>query len=112
MGLASVSFAAAEFSWVPTQFIAADPGMLSAKKNSGTGASKWGIWRKDPGPRGVRFSKDSPGELNRLIASKKAPSGWSFNSNEWWLEEHGQEPHSLRGHPLALPLRCLQGLLP
>ena len=47
--LASVSFAAAEFSWVPTQFVAADPDVLSVSKNSGTDASKWGIWRKDAG---------------------------------------------------------------
>ena len=32
-----------------TQFVAADPGMLSSSMNQGTGASKWGIWRKDPG---------------------------------------------------------------
>ena len=36
----------------PIQFIAAlgDP-----NANSGTGAEEWGLWRKDPGPRGVRL---------------------------------------------------------
>ena len=40
------------FKQVETQFIAAlgDP-----KASSGTGAEQWGIWRIDPGPRGVRL---------------------------------------------------------
>ena len=40
------------FKRVETQFIAAlgDP-----KASSGTGAEQWGIWRIDPGPRGVRL---------------------------------------------------------
>ena len=40
------------FKPVPTQYIAAlaDPGATS-----GTGAEKWGIWRLDPGPHGVRL---------------------------------------------------------
>merc|ERR1712151_51127 len=36
-----------------------------------------------------RFSKQYPEELEKLITSKKAPSGWKFDKNEWWLEEHG-----------------------
>ena len=47
--LALFTIGAAEFHSVNTQFVAADPGMLSASKNHGTGASKWGIWRNDPG---------------------------------------------------------------
>ena len=40
------------FKEVETQFIAAlgDP-----KASAGTGADQWGIWRIDPGPRGVRL---------------------------------------------------------
>ena len=40
------------FKQVDTQFIAAlgDP-----KASSGTGAEQWGIWRIDPGPRGVQL---------------------------------------------------------
>ena len=39
-----------KFKRVPTQFIAAlgDPG-----STSGNGAQSWGLWRLDPGPRGV-----------------------------------------------------------
>ena len=38
------------FTRIPIQSIAAlgDPQALS-----GTGAQEWGLWRKDPGPRGV-----------------------------------------------------------
>ena len=67
---------------VETQFIAAlgEPGATS-----GTGAETWGLWRKDPGPRGVRLSnyetlKDHDGV---------APAAWKFNNTDWWLEEHG-----------------------
>ena len=37
-----------EFTQIPIQFIAAlgDP-----QSSSGEGASQWGIWRLDPGPR-------------------------------------------------------------
>lgn len=80
---------ATKFMSVLTQFVAADPGMLSASMNHGTGASKWGIWRKDPGPRGVRFSKHNPTALNNLMSAKTAPAGWKFDADEWWLEEHG-----------------------
>ena len=74
---------ASKFVRVPSmQFIAAlgDP-----KASSGTGASNWGIWRIDPGPRGVYLSDWE------LLKSKngKSPAGWTFDQNDWWLEEHG-----------------------
>ena len=74
------------FKRVQTQFIAAaiDPvhgeGMQSS---SGNGTSAWGIWRVDPGPRGVRL-----GDYPRLSGGK-APAGWQFDKSDWWLEEHG-----------------------
>eukprot|EP00980_Cylindrotheca_fusiformis_P001825 scaffold408_cov71-Cylindrotheca_fusiformis.AAC.26 len=65
----------------PTQFIAAvgDP-----KASEGSQAEDWGIWKVDPGPRGVwlrQYSND--------IVNNRAPAGWTFNQNDWWLEEHG-----------------------
>jgi hypothetical protein len=66
----------------PIQFIAAlgDPAA-----GSGGGATDWGIWRKDPGPRGVRLQ----GYDNLKKQGGKAPSGWAFDEKDWWLEEHG-----------------------
>jgi hypothetical protein len=66
----------------PVQFIAAlgDP-----NANAGNLARDWGIWRVDPGPRGV-FLRDYDAVFSR---GKKAPAGWSFDSKDWWLEEHG-----------------------
>jgi len=64
------------------RFIAAlgDP-----KASSGTGAGEWGLWRDDPGPRGV-FLRD----YNRQLATTSvAPAGWTFQKDDWWLEEHG-----------------------
>lgn len=66
-----------------TQFIAAlgDPGA-----RSGTGAETWGLWREDPGPRGVRLN----GGYAKLVqAEGRAPAGWTFDKDDWWLEEHG-----------------------
>jgi hypothetical protein len=71
-----------KFTRVAPQFIAAlgDPGA-----NSGTGAEAWGLWRQDPGPRGVPLSS-----YNRLKeVGGTAPAGWKFDGNNWWLEEHG-----------------------
>lgn len=64
------------------QFIAAlgDP-----KANSGSGAENWGLWRKDPGPRGVRlYNYDKLKQRGGL-----APAQWQFDDSDWWLEEHG-----------------------
>ena len=67
---------------VRTQFIAAlgDP-----NSSSGSGAETWGLWRVDPGPRGVRLSHWTQLEARNLVA----PAGWKFDKNNWWLEEHG-----------------------
>lgn len=66
----------------PIQFIAAlgDP-----EASSGTGAEKWGLWREDPGPRGV-WLRDYE---KKLAATGKAPAGWDFDPSRWWVEEHG-----------------------
>jgi hypothetical protein len=70
-----------KFKRIQTQFIAAlgDPGA-----SSGTGAEAWGIWRVDPGPRGVRLDR-----FERLKAAGVAPAQWKFDATDWWLEEHG-----------------------
>jgi len=70
------------FKFVSPQYIAAlgDPGATS-----GTGAQLWGLWRLDPGPRGVRLER-----YERLkSAGGIAPAHWKFDSADWWLEEHG-----------------------
>lgn len=70
------------FRRVPTQFIAA---LAPRDATSGDNAGEWGIWRQDPGPRGVRLA-----QYERLMAAGgRAPAGWQFDSNGWWLEEHG-----------------------
>ena len=66
---------------VRTQFIAA---LGNPQDNNGTGALQWGIWRIDPGPRGVRLS-----DAEKLIRAGVAPSKWSYDPNEFWIEEHG-----------------------
>mmetsp|Transcript_30100 Transcript_30100/g.36771 ORF Transcript_30100/g.36771 Transcript_30100/m.36771 type:complete len:275 (+) Transcript_30100:207-1031(+) len=66
-----------------TRFIAAlgDP-----SASEGTGAEKWGLWRDDPGPRGVYLRNYD----DRLAPTGVAPAGWTFREDEgWWLEEHG-----------------------
>lgn len=65
------------------RFIAAlgDP-----QASAGTGADAWGLWRDDPGPRGVylrNYVSVIQGHNN------VAPAGWKFDKNDWWLEEHG-----------------------
>ena len=71
-----------KFKHISTQYIAAlgEPGATS-----GSGAQDWGLWRLDPGPRGVK--------LNRYQSLKDAggvaPARWSFDETDWWLEEHG-----------------------
>lgn len=71
-----------KFTQVAPQYIAAlgDP---AAK--SGNNAQTWGLWRVDPGPRGVPLSR-----YQRLIEiGGVAPANWRFDSRDWWLEEHG-----------------------
>ena len=72
------------------QFIAAlgDPKASSGKFNpNDVSSSAWGLWKKDPGPRGVwlRDYEKIFDEPNPPVA----PAGWTFDSNDWWLEEHG-----------------------
>ena len=70
------------FKRIPTQFIAAlgDP-----DASSGTGAETWGLWRVDPGPRGVRLNN-----FKQLVAAGGvAPAQWEFDRSDWWLEENG-----------------------
>jgi hypothetical protein len=88
-GVASAQFFVAEaytppgFKRISTQFIAAlgDP-----QSNQGTNAKEWGLWRADPGPRGVWLNDY---ETNLVKNDGIAPAGWKFDLNDWWLEEHG-----------------------
>ena len=70
------------FTRVPTQFIAAlgEPGA-----HGGSNAQEWGLWRVDPGPRGVPLT--SYERLKQV--GGVAPAQWKFDGNDWWLEEHG-----------------------
>ncbi|EEC47790.1 predicted protein [Phaeodactylum tricornutum CCAP 1055/1] len=64
------------------QFVAAlgDP-----NAREGMGADQWGIWRDDPGPRGVWLRNFDKLEQADYVA----PVGWKFDTADWWLEEHG-----------------------
>jgi hypothetical protein len=67
--------------WSP-QYIAA---LAEPRANSGNGAQSWGLWKLDPGPRGVKLDR-----YERLKAAGGiAPARWKFDSADWWLEEHG-----------------------
>ena len=78
----SLTRSGSTFRLVRTQFIAAlgDP-----DATSGTNAHAWGLWRLDPGPRGVRLNR-----FDQLIATGGvAPADWQFDAEAWWLEENG-----------------------
>ena len=64
-----------------TQFIAA---LAAPTETNGTNAHLWGLWTRDPGPRGVWLSL-----FPVLAAAGFAPAGWVYDPKEWWLEEHG-----------------------
>jgi hypothetical protein len=70
------------FQRVPMQYIAALGG---EEATSGTGAQAWGLWRVDPGPRGVRLK----GYEKLRSTGGRAPAGWQFDATDWWLEENG-----------------------
>ena len=70
------------FTRVSPEYIAAlaEPGATS-----GSYAESWGLWRLDPGPRGVRLD-DYP---QLKAAGDVTPAQWKFDSADWWVEEHG-----------------------
>jgi len=79
---------AVEFKRLPQiQFIAAavDPVSAESRTSAGNNAADWGIWRVDPGPRGVQLDRFPALEK----AGGKARAGWQLDSSNWWLEEHG-----------------------
>ncbi len=80
-GSASVR-AETTFKRIPLQYIAA---LASPTATSGTGAEAWGVWRLDPGPRGVRLSNYEALKANGGVA----PAAWKFDGSDWWLEENG-----------------------
>merc|ERR1719499_931864 len=61
------------------QFIAANvnPTTEASEANSGSGAETWGIWRDDPGDGGISLLDFSD------------PTSWTFDSKDFWMEEHG-----------------------
>ncbi|MBX2870401.1 MAG: hypothetical protein KTR18_17095 [Acidiferrobacterales bacterium] len=70
------------FQRVPMQYIAAlgDPDATSGK-----GAETWGLWRRDPGPRGVWLAN-----FHHLQAAGGfGPGNWRFDDRDWWLDENG-----------------------
>jgi len=73
----------ASFRAIPTQFIAAlgDP-----EASSGYGADSWGLWQRDPGPRGV-WLKNYQQQL--VDSGGIAPAKWDFDREDWWLDENG-----------------------
>jgi hypothetical protein len=72
----------AKFKRMRAQYIAA---LADPRSHSGNNAQDWGIWRKDPGPRGVDLD-----DYDRLQANGGvAPAKWAFDNKDWWLEEHG-----------------------
>lgn len=79
--LAQPAIAETHIVQIDTQFIAA----LGAPTDThGTNAEKWGLWDKDPGPRGVWLSL-----FPALALTGTAPVGWHFDPAQWWMEEHG-----------------------
>jgi hypothetical protein len=69
-----------EFKRIPTQYIAA---LAPPDATSGHNAETWGLWRQDPGPRGLRLKNYD------RVENGVAPAGWRHDKNAWWLEEHG-----------------------
>lgn len=67
------------------QYIAA-LGDANASQGGAGEAQKWGLWRQDPGPRGV-FLRDFESKLKSR--DNTAPAGWKFDNGDWWLDEHG-----------------------
>lgn len=76
--------AAGSWDRVYGQFLAVDPGMRHSSDSRGDGATAWGVWRTDPGTTGVHFNG-----IQSLEQTGRAPRGWTFDPNQWWVEEHG-----------------------
>jgi len=74
--------------WIPTRswFLAMDPGMQQRDKSSGFQPEAW-LWRSDPGNTGVWFADHDA--VQQLEATHRAPFGWTFDPEKWWVEEHG-----------------------
>jgi hypothetical protein len=78
----SKTFADTNYKPIETQFLAALGNPLAS---SGDNAEVWGLWKLDPGPRGVRL-----GNYEALVANGGvAPAEWKLDQKDWWLEEHG-----------------------
>ena len=78
----SAGEAETNFRRVRTQFIAA---LADPDATSGSNAEEWGLWRLDPGPRGVRLNRYQ--QLQE--AGGVAPADWQFDNTDWWLGENG-----------------------
>ena len=95
------------FKPVPTQYIAAlaDPGA-----NSGTGAEKWGIWRLDPGPRGVRLGSYDwpPMAAQRPPAGSLTPptGGWRRTGSSWRSRSFPCRPANIWSPATARQKQC------
>lgn len=70
-----------KFRRIEPQYIAA---LADASARSGNHAQAWGLWKLDPGPRGVTLD-----EYPQLSAKGVAAAGWKFDASDWWVEEHG-----------------------
>ena len=70
------------------QFIAAlgDP---TASEGTISEDGSWGLWPVDPGPRGVWLRDYKKDILQSETGQDRAPAGWTFDPQNWWLEEHG-----------------------
>ena len=64
------------------QYIAA---LADPDAKQGDGAETWGIWKQDPGPRGVWLSLYS----TMMATGGYAPALWKFDTEDWWLDENG-----------------------
>jgi hypothetical protein len=80
--LVSQTYAPSGFQRIPTQFLAV---LADANANEGD-AGEFGVWPRDPGPRGVWLDQYQK-QLKQH--NSIAPAGWRFSDNDWWVEEHG-----------------------
>jgi len=101
LGLSTVAYAQPDLSDFKrvkqTGFIAAlgDP-----EASSGVGSGEWGVWPIDPGPRGVELRNYKSIVAKDGIVPARG-GNWTFDANDWWLEEHGLIMES----PLSVKLK-------